>query len=459
VAEPERISEPVAPVDVPAQLPAPPLGANAAIASAMGNAAFARFAGVTATPRAPAPPAPPAPGTPVGPVLARKKGPGKTTAGISVSPQFSASGAKLTVEGGFMYEKGVSYVSIGGGASVTGEIEAKWSQAGGGPSGGPKGSKSTGGESAKSVEGELPIWKSATEKALEKDAKASFEDHFTPIEASLVFGGERGASKPEKTTSTAAAVGVKMKMKTGDEATVKVQLFNAKAGEGAVVDIEGPKFSGEYEFIHQFDDRVIHTTKDGTPITVGGKVSVKPAITIKPDYVAIGAKVAESVIGRVASAAAPVAIPLAAAVAIGYGLYVGARNADAARRAAGDGVKAREDAKQACQSYARVLTTGQPGGGDIGAEYGLKDYKAIEAEALGVLTTEEIVAKIKETKGGPGKIAADNLQRMKDAMYEKAVAEYEAANKEDFSWWEELGEDWGRRGVYRKTLKLVLYGD
>jgi hypothetical protein len=76
-----------------------------------------------------------------------------------------------------------------------------------------------------------------------------------------------------------------------------------------------------------------------------------------------------------------------------------------------------------------------------------------------VLTTEEIVAKIKETKGGPGKIAADNLQRMKDAMYEKAVAEYEAANKEDFSWWEELGEDWGRRGVYRKTLKLVLYGD
>jgi hypothetical protein len=456
VAEPERTSEPAAPIEVPAQLPPPRLGANAAVASAMGNAAFARFAGVTATPRAPAPPAPRPPATPVGPVLARKGG--KTTGSISVSPQIGPSGAKITVEGGFMYEKGVSYVTLGGGASVTGEIEAKWSQAGG-PSGGPKQSKSTGGESARSVEGELPIWKSATEKALEKDAKASFEDHFTPVEASLVFGGERGANKPEKTTSTAAAVGVKLKMKTGDEATIKVQLFNAKAGEGSVVDIEGPKFSGEYEFIHQFNERVIHTTKDGTPITVGGKVSVKPAITVKPDYVAIGAKVAESVIGRVASAAAPVAIPLAAAVAIGYGLYVGARNADAARRAATDGVKAREDAKKACQSYARVLTTGQGGGGDVGAEYGLKDYKAIEAEAMGVLTAEEIVAKIKETKGGPGKIAADNLQRMKDAMYEKAVAEYEAANKEDFSWWEELGEDWGRRGVYRNTLRIVLYGD
>jgi hypothetical protein len=438
-------------------------GAAMGFAGEMGNAAFAqRVAGVDVALEKPAaagaPEEPPAPqeAPPEGKPVLALKGKAEGKAGVSISPQIGPGGGKLTVEGSGQVEKGFSYIKLGAGLTITGEGEVQWSEADA-PSVGPKAGKSTGGEKQKAVEADIPVWKSATEKEIQEGAETAAWDYLTPIQANLVVGGEQG-SKPGE-TSTSASVGIKLKMKTGNELTIKVQLASLKSSSGQVVDIEGPLVAAEYEFPWNFGPKAVHTLKDGTPINLKAKVSVKPQVFVKPDYAAIGMRIAQSLLGRVATAAAPVAIPLAAAAVLGYGMYVGARNANAARRAAEDGVKARKDAEAACKNYAKTLLSGEAAGDDVGTKYGLADFKAIESESEGLIPREDLLDKIKETKGGQQKVAADNTTRIKDEMYRRAVAAFEEANKDDWSFWEEFGPDWGRRGVYRQTLRMVLYND
>jgi hypothetical protein len=39
------------------------------------------------------------------------------------------------------------------------------------------------------------------------------------------------------------------------------------------------------------------------------------------------------------------------------------------------------------------------------------------------------------------------------------VAEWFRANEDDFGYLESLGDDWGQKGVFKSTLRIVMFGD
>ena len=157
----------------------------------------------------------------------------------------------------------------------------------------------------------------------------------------------------------------------------------------------------------------------------------------------------------VASAAGAIVAPLTAAAVMGYGMYQGIKNTRAAREAAGNGVIARDQANAYAKAYASVLT-GRSGKGE-----GAADAEAQLAQIMKETGApkEMVIASVTQQQGGYGAIREKNLKRIKDKLYEEACRTFDESHQKDFSLIDEIGEDWGQRGVFRDNLRIVLYAD
>ncbi|MBC7942169.1 MAG: hypothetical protein H7Z19_20845, partial [Chitinophagaceae bacterium] len=200
-------------------------------------------------------------------------------------------------------------------------------------------------------------------------------------------------------------------------------------------------------------------------VDVGGcKIDFSPALSftieITPDYVAIGAQALKQLAieaiavdaAALASAAAVVALPLAAAVAMGAGMYQEAQNMKADSEAIATALPARKKAAEAAASYAKTMTGG--GSGDASAEAQLAQIME-KSHA----TREEAIAAVVKAQGTYAAIRARELQRIKDAMFARACAAFDEGHKADFGILERQGPDWGFRGSYRKRLRMILFAD
>ena len=74
-------------------------------------------------------------------------------------------------------------------------------------------------------------------------------------------------------------------------------------------------------------------------------------------------------------------------------------------------------------------------------------------------TREEVIDAVTKAQGGWAAIRARELQRLKDQMYAQACQNFDDGHKDDFGIIERQGPDWGYRGSFRKTLRIVLYAD
>ncbi len=182
----------------------------------------------------------------------------------------------------------------------------------------------------------------------------------------------------------------------------------------------------------------------------GGKAAVQATTT------AAGTTVLAIDMAAVASAAAVILIPLAAAIAMGYGAWQGMQNARAAREAAGYGVIGRKKAEECAKGFARTLTGSSPGSDEGSAEAEAQIQAAMTATNA---TREMVVAAATQEQGGYEAIYAKNLKRIKERIYADLVAKWFAANEENFGYLESLGDDWGQKGVFKSTLRIVLFGD
>ena len=174
---------------------------------------------------------------------------------------------------------------------------------------------------------------------------------------------------------------------------------------------------------------------------------------------AVGTEAGATVIavdaGAVAAGAAAIVVPLAAAAAIGYGMYQGVKNTAAAREAAEHGVLARNQAKAFARSYAKVLTGGR--GNDEGAQQAEAQIAALVAQTKA--PREMAIVMIEQKQGGYQAIYDKTLARIKDKLFEDAARVFDESHEKDFSLIDEIGETWGQRGVFRNTLRIVLYAD
>ncbi len=178
-----------------------------------------------------------------------------------------------------------------------------------------------------------------------------------------------------------------------------------------------------------------------------------------PPSPATGAAAGEAAavdLAGVATSAAAVIIPLAAAVVIGYGLFQASKLTEAAVAAANAGVEARRRARTAASGFAHVMTGGKSKG-DEGSTEAERQILAIMAKTNA--SREQVVEAITSQQGGYSAIYQKNLKRMQDHLYAEAVRTFEETHQEDFGIIESFGEDWGMRGRFRKDLRLVLYAE
>ena len=157
----------------------------------------------------------------------------------------------------------------------------------------------------------------------------------------------------------------------------------------------------------------------------------------------------------VGSAVAAIAIPFAAAVAMGFGAYQAMRNARTAQDAAGHGAVLRDQANEWAKNYARTMT-GHAGEGP-GAEEAEKQIAALMAEHNA--PREFVLAMVREKRGGYLKLREEALGIIKPKMREEAIKAFEESHKDDFGIIDSLGPEWGTRGVFRKHLDQVLMWD
>jgi hypothetical protein len=247
----------------------------------------------------------------------------------------------------------------------------------------------------------------------------------------------------------------------GEFAPVEVSLvgFDAKKG------ISGPKVSIINLALSYKNDSMKVVVG---PATIEFSFAGSFQVEISPDYAAIGQWVlekaaietAEGVIAvdgaALASGAAAVALPLAAAAAIGFGMYQEARNMRATSEAIRTALPARKRAAQAATSYGKVLTGGS-GGSDEGSQHAEAQIAQIMKQSKA--TREQVIEAIVKAQGGSGPIRARELQRLKDQMYAEACRAFDEGHKDDFGIIERQGPDWGYRGSFRKTLRIILYAD
>lgn len=247
----------------------------------------------------------------------------------------------------------------------------------------------------------------------------------------------------------------------GEYTPIEVSLVNVDPKNG----ITGPKVS--------LISVAISYKHESMKVDVGGVViefsfTGSFAVEITPDWAAIAQwaikelaiQTAEGAIAvdgaALASAAAVIVLPLAAAAAIGFGMYQEARNMQATSQAIQTALPARKKAAQAATSYAKVLTGGS-GGGDEGSQHAEAQIAQLMKQTNA--TREEVVAAITKAQGGWAAIRARELQRIKDHMYAQACQAFDEGHKADFGIIERQGPDWGYRGSFRKMLRMILYAD
>lgn len=182
----------------------------------------------------------------------------------------------------------------------------------------------------------------------------------------------------------------------------------------------------------------------------GGKAAVQATTT------AAGTTVLAIDMAAVASAAAVILIPLAAAAMMGAGAWQGMQNARAAREAAGWGVYGRKKAEDSARGFARTLTGSAPGSDEGSAEAEAQIQAAMQSTNA---SREMVIAAATQQQGGYSAIYEKNLKRIKEAIYADLVAKWFAANESNFGYLESLGDDWGQKGVFKSTLRIVLFGD
>ena len=223
-------------------------------------------------------------------------------------------------------------------------------------------------------------------------------------------------------------------------------------------------------------------------VTLGGtdyiaKPKVQLSGKVEPDWVRIAAKAAEQGVkegakqgargavqatateagvtaiavdgAAVGSAVAAIAIPFAAAVAMGFGAYQAMRNAKTAQDAAGHGAVLRDQANVWAKNYARTMT-GHAGEGP-GAEEAEKQIAALMAEHNA--PREFVLTMVREKRGGYLALRDEALGLIKPKMREEAIKAFEESHKDDFGIIDSLGPEWGTRGVFRKHLDQVLMWD
>jgi hypothetical protein len=181
------------------------------------------------------------------------------------------------------------------------------------------------------------------------------------------------------------------------------------------------------------------------------KVPEFPDYPIPPPYVPGGVDLA-----GLAVTAAAVVLPIVAAGVIAAGLFQGAKLTQAEIAAANAGVAARQKAKTVTAGYAHVITGGANKGDEGSAE---AERQIVSMMAKTNASRDQVVEAVKTQQGGYYAIYEKNLKRIKDRLYTEAVRVFEETYQGEFGFIEELGETWGMRGVFRRTLRLVLYGD
>ena len=149
-------------------------------------------------------------------------------------------------------------------------------------------------------------------------------------------------------------------------------------------------------------------------------------------------------------------VSLAAAIAMGYGVWQGMKNARATRDAAGCGVIARKKAEECAKGFARTLTGSSPGSDESWAEAEAQIQAAMASTSA---PREMVVAAATQEQGGHSAIYEKNLKRIKDKLYAEGCAKYDEQSKPDWGFIEEIGPEWGMRGVFRNTFRIVLLGD
>ncbi len=343
---------------------------------------------------------------------------------------------KLQLEGSAKYEKEATYLTLGGAMTISVEGAAKLPEAGDtGLS-----MKDTSGKDGKqgfALEAQIPLIKAEAEKEAKKQADQHWYDFIAPVDASVVMGLE-GSDKPGKgdnptESKTSLSMGVKCRTKSGDSWTAKVQLLELGKKGGSITDYSGPALKGGY-------DKKVKLAS--IPIQLGDKtielaatLNLKPELTIKPNYLKIGAQLAEQtispvateVVGAVVDIAAMAGPPLLAAALVGYSIYIAGEKGDRDRQILG-GVR---EAKNAATGFAMMMT-----GFDMLSEGEISKTMAAHA-------TKEL-----ETVAGRNKITVEQLKaglrsqhtpadygRIYNAARARAMAAYEDRVREIIGQW------------------------
>lgn len=207
-------------------------------------------------------------------------------------------------------------------------------------------------------------------------------------------------------------------------------------------------------------------------VTIQFSVAVGFGVEVSPNYAKIAEWVLKNVAEKVlqaaveglvvdaaalATAAAAVALPAAAAIGIGLGMYQESRNMAADHAAINTALPARKKAEEVAKSYASVLCGGKSGGSDEGAANAEAQLKQLMDEHGA--TREEVQEAIRKALGGYEGVKSRELQRIKELMYAEACRNFDEGHKDEFGWLENRGPEWGFRGSFRKTLRIVLFGD
>jgi hypothetical protein len=316
-------------------------------------------------------------------------------------------------------------------------------------------SGSTGSQGVKvEIEKEAPKWANDLAKSLD----------WAEIKEGLTF--ECGLKKLE------VSIGLNGKLKSkydwvrpiveGKVIGVGVEWEKIQEAQAGALELSGG-FSGEGKV--QFGG-VDYIAKPKITITGNGGINwAKVATEVAKRGFQEGAKgAAESAAGEViavdaaavGAGAAAILVPLAAAVAMGYGAFQAMKNAKTAQEAVGLGVGLRDQANLWAKNYARTLTghgkADGPGAADAEAQ-----IKALMEQHHS--PRELVIAMIKEKRGNYDALRQEAHDKIKPKLYDEAVKHFEEGHQADFGLIESIGEDWGMRGVFRRDLKQILMSD
>lgn len=159
--------------------------------------------------------------------------------------------------------------------------------------------------------------------------------------------------------------------------------------------------------------------------------------------------------GAVVSAAAAIILPLAVGAAMVAGANQTGKNIVASRAAIAAGIKMRSEVDRYVSGYLDALAGRRATG--AGATEGNATLEAYIA-ATGK-SREQAGADLVSQNGGHDNLKANLTAQLRDRLYADAVKWFEATFANQFGLLEKCGETWGMRGVFRKDLYRVLYGD